>query len=96
MKKIWAWIVSMMISLLLLLRIVIHQRDNAREKNKRSKIELEAEKAIRDSERRIAKMQREAQLKAQQVGDELYQNRDQRPDDNFGDSRIRMRQHNKD
>ena len=96
MKKIWAWIVSMMISLLLLLRVVTHQRDKAREKAKQSKLDLEVQKAIRDSERRIAKMRHEAQLKAQQVGDELNQNRDQRPTDNFGDVRIRMRQHNKD
>lgn len=96
MKKVWAWLIGLVINLSILLGVVKHQRDRARQKANRLQAEVEAQKAIVESERRIAKAQREAQLKAQQVEDELNQNRDQRPVDNFGDSRIRLRQQRKD
>lgn len=88
MNKIGAWIVSMFVSLLMVIRVVIYQRDQSRKKAKQAQHEAEAQAAIRESEQRIASRQTEAQQKARQVEDEINQKRGHRPTDQFGDSRL--------
>lgn len=90
MSKLWALLSGVGAALLLALKIVTGQRDKAREEAAAEKRQREADAAVRESEHRIQNRQAAVREAAKVVGDELEQNRGQRPVGSFGDSRLRQ------
>jgi Tfp pilus assembly protein PilX len=87
----WKWLTGVFISLIAILRIVTYQRDRARQTAKQAQAEAEATAAIREAEQRIAAAQAKSRQAAEKVQNELDSQKHNRPTNDFGDSRLRLR-----
>ena len=87
----WKWLAAIGASLIAALQIVTLQRNKARQAAKEAQYQVEAQAAIREAEQRIAKAQANARNEANQVQYEIESNKGNRPDTDFGDSRLHQR-----
>jgi len=85
------WLSGLVVSLIAALTVVLRMLENQRNKTKEAQHQAEAIEAIREAEQRIAAAQAKSRQAAEKVQNELDSQKHNRPTNDFGDSRLRMR-----